>query len=82
MQVWPRVDILILLQNIVHNAHTSQPTHPSLWTVGKALAHELPVPVVCMLTASSLSNAHEVRKGQGWHLLILPSFTAKAHCIL
>lgn len=61
MQAQPKVEILILLQNIARNTHTSQPAHPHLWIVCKAIAHTISmnrlVLAVCMFKASPLEQS-------------------------
>lgn len=58
MQAQPKVQILILLQNIARNTHISP--HPRLWIVCEAIAHAIRmndlVLVVCTLKASPLEQ--------------------------
>lgn len=60
MQAQPKVEILILLENIARNTHTSQPAHPHVWIVCKAIPHAIStnrlVLVVCILKASPLEQ--------------------------
>lgn len=58
MQAQPKVEVLILLQNIACNTHTSQHAYPCLWIICKAIAHAISmnrlVLALCMFKASPL----------------------------